>query len=43
MSSNQDEGERSEEASSNMVFDDSDSWNNHTIMTWDYGGANVIY
>jgi hypothetical protein len=26
-----------------MVFDDSESWDDHTIVTWDYEGGDVIY
>jgi hypothetical protein len=25
------------------LFDDNESWDNHTIMTWDYEGEDVIY
>jgi len=27
----------------NMVFDDNESWDDHTILTWDYEGGGVIY
>jgi hypothetical protein len=43
VSSNQDEGEKGKEANSNMVLEDNDTCDNHTIMPWDYEGANVIY
>ncbi len=26
-----------------MVFDDSESWDDHTIVTWDYEGKDVMY
>jgi hypothetical protein len=26
-----------------MVFDDSESWDDQIIATWDYGGKDVIY
>jgi hypothetical protein len=26
-----------------MVFDDSESWDDHTIVTWDYEGEDVIF
>jgi hypothetical protein len=26
-----------------MVIDDNDTWDDQTIMTWDYEGANVIF
>jgi len=36
-SNNQDKG------NSNMAFDDSESWDDHTIVTWDFKGEDVIY
>jgi hypothetical protein len=26
-----------------MVIDDNDTWDEKTIMTWDYEGSNVIF
>jgi hypothetical protein len=43
VSSNQNEGEKGKQANSNMVLEDIDTCDNHTIMPWDYEGANVIY
>jgi hypothetical protein len=43
MSSSQNKDEKGEKANSNMVLDDNDIWDNYTIVTWDYEGANVIY
>ncbi len=43
MSSSQNKGEKGERANSNMVLDDNDIWDDYTIVTWDYEGANVIY
>jgi hypothetical protein len=43
MSNNQNKGERGKEVCSNMIFDDNDTWDNYTIVTWDNAGEYVIY
>ncbi len=43
MPSSQNKGERGEEANSNMVIDDNDTWDDQKIMTWDYEGADVLF
>jgi hypothetical protein len=43
VSSNQDEGEKGKEAYSNMVLENNDTCDDHTIMPWDYERTNVIY
>jgi hypothetical protein len=43
VSRNEDKSERSEQNNSNMVLNDSNIWNDHTIMTWNYEGIDVIY
>jgi hypothetical protein len=43
MPNNQNKGERGKEVSSNMIIDDNDTWDDHTIVTWDNEGEYVIY
>ncbi len=43
MSNNQNKGERGKEVGSNMIIDDNDIQDDHTIVTWDYEGEYVIY
>ncbi len=43
VASNQDESEKGKEANSNMILEDNDTCDDHTIMPWDYERANVIY
>ncbi len=42
MSNNQNEGERGKKVGSNMIIDDNDTRDDHTIVTWDYEGEYVI-
>jgi hypothetical protein len=43
VSRNQDKSERNKHGSSNMVLNDSEIWNDHTVVTWNFEGIDVIY
>jgi hypothetical protein len=42
VSRNQDKSERNKHGSSNMVLNDSEIWNDHTVVTWNFEGIDVI-